>query len=294
MEAHTETTVIAAINAACDAAKAGVRLYNAVCDVPGVLGARQRRGLFGLGKHLAGNSTAADLDCIAVDFMLTFIGNSAAMSPDERYDLVGYLSQEASARPAPQPCRPLASTDDIALCLALDAAALVRLSIFRVARSAANLDMALEWAQEGDTEGERAIPVRLLLDAHEPVGLAISATRVALRVFLNLNRTHHIVIADQQLAVGYDSIFAAARLDIQNMMVSIRADIASPTLDPAVASTAPYLAKELATIAHNVAGEVSARDSSILGSIAENAGAVANLAAETSEAYDTALKSILT
>ena len=293
MNADTEAAVAAAINAACDAAKAGVHLYNAVCEVPGVLDARQRRGLFGLGKHLAGDPTAADHDCIAIDLMLNFI-DSSAMSPDERYNLVGHLSQEASARPAPKPGRLLASTEDIALCLAFDAAALVRLSVFRVARSAANLDMALEWAQEGDTEGERAIPIRLLLDAQEPVGLAISAARIALRVFVNSHRTHLIAgVEGQQWAVGYDSMLAAARSDIQRMMASIRADIESPTPDPALASPASYLAKELATIAHNVAEEVNARDGSTLGSIAESASAVANLAAETAEAYDTARKAIL-
>ena len=95
------------------------------------------------------------------------------------------------------------------------------------------------------------------------------------------------------MAVGYDSMLAAARSDIQRMMTSIREDIASPTPDPALASPAPYLAKELATIAHNVAEEVNARDSSSLGSIAENASAVADLAAETAEAYDTAREAIL-
>ena len=131
MNADTEAAVAAAINAACDAAKAGVHLYNAVCEVPGVLDARQRRGLFGLGKHLAGDPTAADHDCIAIDLMLNFI-DSSAMSPDERYNLVGHLSQEASARPAPKPGRPLASREDIALYLAIDAAALIRSSVIRV------------------------------------------------------------------------------------------------------------------------------------------------------------------
>ena len=87
MNADTEAAVAAAINAACDAAKAGVHLYNAVCEVPGVLDARQRRGLFGLGKHLAGDPTAADHDCIAIDLMLNFI-DSSAMSPDERYNTI--------------------------------------------------------------------------------------------------------------------------------------------------------------------------------------------------------------
>lgn len=294
MNAHTEAAVAAAINAACDAAKAGVHLYNAVCEVPGVLDARQRRGLFGLGKHLAGDPTAADHDCIAIDLMLNFI-DSSAMSPDERYNLVGHLSQEASARPTPKPGRPLASTEDIALCLAFDAAALVRLSVFRVARSAANLDMASECAQEGDTEGERAIPIRLLLHAQEPVGLAISATRIALRVFVNSHRTHLIAgVSGQQWAVSYDAMLAAARSDIQRMMASIRGAVESPTPDPELASPASYLAKELATIARKVSEEVNARDSSSLDSISEDACAVADLAAETAEAYDKALKAILT
>ena len=291
MVAHA---VAAAIYAANDASKAGVRLYNAVCEVPGVQEARQRRGLFGVGEYLAGDPTAADHDSIAVDLMLNFIGSSA-MSPDERHNLVGHLSQEASARPAPKPGRPLASTEDIALCLAIDAAALIRLSVFRVACSAANLDMALEWAKEGDTEGEQAIPIRLLLDAQEPVGLAISAARIVLRVFVDSHRTQLIAgVSGQQWAVSYDALLSAARSDIQSMMASIRAVIESPTPDPALASPATYLARELSNIAHNVANEVNTRDSITLGSIAENASAVADLAAETAEAYDTALRAILT
>ena len=294
MGTHIQAAVADAINAACYAAKAGVRLYNAVCEAPGVLDARQQRGLFGLGKHLAGDPTAADYDCIAIDLMLNFVGSSA-MSPDERYNLVGHLSQEASARLEPKPGRLLASTEDIALCLAFDAAALIRLSVFRVARSAANLDVALEWAQEGDTEGEQAIPIRLLLDAQEPVGLAISAARIVLRVFVNSHRAQLIAgVSGQQWAVSYDAMLAAARSDIQSMMASIRAVIESPTPDPSLASPAPYLARELSNIAHNVADEVNTRDSSTLGSVAENASTVADLAAEAAEAYDTALKTVLT
>ena len=221
MEPHTETAVAAAINVACDAAKAGVRLYNAVCEVPGVLEARQRRGLFGLGKHLAGNPTAADHDCFAIDLMLTFIGNSA-MSPDERHDLVDYLSLEASARPAPQPCRPLASTDDIALCLALDVAALIRSNI-GLALGVAYLDVALEWAQEGDSEGKQAIPLRLLLDAYAPVSLALGATRIALRVALD-PRTKGASLG-RQLCDQYDAAIAALSSDIRLRISSIRVDI---------------------------------------------------------------------
>ena len=256
--------------------------------------ARQQRGLFGLGKHLAGNPTAADHDCIAIDLMVNFIGTSA-MSPGERYNLVDHLSQEASARPAPQPCRPLASTDDIALCLALDAAALIR-SNMGLAFGAANLDVALEWAQEGDTEGKRAIPIRLLLDAHAPVGLALGASRIALRVTLD-PQTKGAYLG-RQLCYQYDAALAALGSDIQRMMVSIRAEIESPRPNPAPASPASYLAKELANIAHNVADlsriTKGARDGNALDSIAENASAVANLAAETAEAYDTARKAILT
>ena len=262
-----------------------------MCESPGVLDARQRRGLLGLGKYLAGDPTAADCDCVAIDLLLNSVGSSA-MSPDERYNLVGHLSQEASARPEPKPCKPLASTEVLALCLALDSAALIRLSVFRVARSAANLDMALEWAQEGDTEAEQAIPIRLLLDAQEPVGLAISATRIGLRIFVNSHRTQLIAGASgQQWAVGYDAMLAAARSDMQSMVASIRA---APTPDPALASPASYLARELSSIAHNVADEVNTRDSSTLGSIAENASTVADLSAEAAEAYDTALRAILT
>ena len=274
-------------------AKASVRLYNAVCEAPGVSDARQRRGLFGLGKHLAGDPTAADHDCIAVDLILNFIGSSA-MSSDDRMNLVNHSSQEALARPAPQPCRPLASTDDIALCLALDAASLSRSNV-GLTFGAANLDIAFELEREGDTEGERAIPIRLFLDAHAPVGIALGATRIALRVFVNSHRTQLITGASgQQWAVSYDAMLAAARSDIQSMMASIRAATESPTPDPALASPASYLARELSSIAHNVADEVNTRDSSTLGSIAENASTVADLAAEAAEAHYTALRAILT
>ena len=294
METHSQAAVADAVNAACHAAKAGVHLYNAVCEAPGVLDARQRRGMFGLGTHLAGDPTAADHDCIAIDLMLNFVGSSA-MSPDDHLNVVKHLIRERETRPAPKPCRPLASTDDIALCLASDAAALVRLSVFRVACSGANLDILFRLAQEGDTEGERSIPIRLLLDAQEPTGLAISAARIVLRVFVTAHWTQLVAGATgQQWAESYDAILAAARSDIQSMMASIRAEVESPTLDPAIASPASYLARELSNIAHNVAGEVNKGDSSTPDSIAEYASTVADLAAETAEANDRAMKAILT
>ena len=292
MEARTETAVVAAINTACETAKAGLRLYDTVCEVPGVLDARQRRGLFGLGKRQVGNPSDADHDYVTTDLLLNFIGGSG-MSTEVRYNLFSNLSQEVLARPAPQPCRPLASTDDITLCLALDAAVHIRSNI-GFALGVANLDVALEWAQEGDHEANRAIPIRLLLDSHAPVGLAISATRIAMRVFVNSHRTHLMAgVSGQQWAAVYDSMIAAAGSDIQRMMASIRADVGSTTLDPTPASTAPYLAKEFATIAHNVAEEVNARSNSVTDSIAESASTVASLASETAAAYDTAIKAIL-
>ena len=291
MEAHA---IAAAINTACDATKAGVHLYNAVCEAPGVLDARQRRGLLGLGKHLAGDPIAADHDCIAVELVLNFVGNSA-MSSDDRMNLVNHLTQEAVARSAPQPCRPLASTDGIALCLALDAAAFIRTNM-SFALGAANLDVALEWAQEGDPESWRAIPLRLLLDAHAPVGLALGASRIALRVALDPETKGAYL--GRQLCHQYDDALTALGSDIQRMMVSIRANIESPSLDPALASPASYLAKELANISHNVANlsgvSRGARGSNALDSIAENASAVADLAAEAAEAYDAARKAMLT
>ena len=285
MEAHTQAAVADAINAACHAAKAGVRLYNAVCEAPGVLDARQRRGLFGLGKHLAGDPTAADHDCIAVDLMLNFIGNSA-MSSDDRMNLVNHLTQEAVARSAPQPCRPLASTDDIALCLALDAAAFIRTNI-GLALGAAHVDLEFELAQRRDTDG-RGIAIPLLLNAHIPVGLALGATRIALRVGLD-PRTQGAYLG-RQLCCEYDAALAALDSDTQHMMASIRADIESPTPDPELASPGSYLAKEFANIVHNVTMVVGSAHASI----AENASAVAHLAAKTAEANDTALKAILT
>ena len=271
MEAHTETAVAAAINAACDAAQAGVDLYNAVCDAPGVLDARQRRGLFGLGKHLAGDPTGADRDCIAIEVVLNFIGSSA-MSSDDRMNLVNHLTQEAVARSAPQPCRPLASTDDIALCLALDAAAFIRTNM-GLTLGAAHVDLEFELAQRRDTDG-RGIAIPLLLDAHVPVGLALGATRIALRVCLD-PRTRGAYLG-RQLCSQYDAAFAVLNSNVQAMMASIRADMESPTLDPALASPASYLAKEFANIVHNVTMVVGNAHASI----AENASAVAHLAAK--------------
>ncbi len=293
MEAHTQGAIASAIISACDAATTGVRLYHSVCEIPAVQDARQRRRLLGFGRHLAGDPTAADQDCTSIDLILNFVGSSA-MSPYDHLNVLKHLILEREGRPEPEDGKPLTSTDDFALCLASDAAALVRLSVFRVACSCANLDIIFRLAREGDTEGKESIPIRLLLDAQEPTGLVISATRIVLRVLVGSNRTQLIAgTSSQQWAASYDAILDAARLDIQSMMASIRAVIESPTPDPTIASPASYLAREISNIAHNVADEVNKRDSSILGSIAKDASLVADLAAKAAGEYDTALRAVL-
>lgn len=148
MNEASQRAVATVVAAASRAAEAAIHLYDAVCDSPGVQSSRQRRGLFGFGKHLAGDPTVADLDRISISSMLVFIGIGGAVSIDDRMNSVSYLAQEGLVRLAPLPCRPLASTDDISLCLALDAAALVR-GTMELAFSAANLDIAFDWAEEG-------------------------------------------------------------------------------------------------------------------------------------------------
>ena len=167
-----------AVVAADRAATAAMYAYDAVCKEPVVLEARQRRSLLGLGRNLAGDPNAADLDRMAVELILLFIGKGGMIPFDDRLNGVFALGQEALARAAPPPSKRMASADDLELCLAIDAAALVRVAI-ELALGAANLDIARELAEQGDADADRAIATRLAMDIHAPVGVAFGATRIA-------------------------------------------------------------------------------------------------------------------
>lgn len=293
MDEASESAVAAAVAAANRAAEAAASVYDAICEAPQVQEARQRRGLFGLGKYLVGDPTASDLDRCGIDLILGSIGIRGAVSLDDRMSTVHHLAQEGLTRPAPMPCRPLASTDDVSLCLALDAAALVRANI-ELAFSAANLAMAYEWAQEGDSGGERAIASRLSLDTHTPVGIALGATRIAVRVFLSQHRPKPYTpgAPDEQTADGYDAMFAAAASDVVRMMAATRSGTNYLTHDPMLSSEASYLAREIAKIAQSAATESSEPHDSALTPIGTVATVAADLAAETAEAYEAARKAM--
>ena len=252
------------------------------------MAARRRRGLLGLGKNLTGDPNASDLDRMAIDLILLFIGRGETIPFDDRMNAVYSLGQEALARPSPPPSKPMASTDDIALCLAIDAAALIRVAV-ELALSAANLDIASEWAEEGDANADRAIATRLNLDIHAPVGVAFGATRIAVRVFVARHRPtfwQH----------DYDTLLEAARFDIRRIHANARSDT-EDTVGPTLGLAASYLAGELAKIAHNTALEAGQDDGGTLAptviAIADIASEAADLATEAAEAYEAARKAML-
>lgn len=296
MDNMSELAVAAAVLAAARAATAAARVYDAVCKEPGVLAARRRRGLMGLGKHLTGDPNASDLDRNAIDLVLLFIGRGETTPLDDRINTVYHLGQEALARPTPPARKPIASTDDIALCLALDTAALIRVAV-ELALGATNLDIASEWAGEGDADADRAIATRLTLDIHTPVGLAFGATCITTRIFV----ARHRLALRKASRMGpdvhaYDTILEAAASNILRIHVCARSDNANAGLDPTLGPAASHLASELANIAHNAAVGAGEDDSVLapsviaIGHIASDA---VNLAAEAAEAYEVACKAML-
>ena len=298
MNAASERAVADAVAASRATVTAAVRAYDTVCDEPTVLAARQRRGLLGLGKQLAGNPNASDVDRTSIDVMLGFIGAWGGIPIDDRMNIVSSFAQEAFTRPALPHSKPIASTDDLALCIALDAAALIRLTTELVFNTA-SLDIAVAWAEEGDTDADRVIATRLTMDTHTPIGIALGAVRMPCRISLAQRRPGHSfpgASGPRPVARGYDDIFQAAASDLLRIYTATRSEIEAVALDPTLGPEASYLAGEIANIAHNVAAEASEFDGGGLAptfiDIAKTASAVAGLAAETAAAYETARKAM--
>ena len=74
----------AVVKSRAAAETAVLRVYEALCAETSITTARQRRGLLGLGKHLAGNPNDLNRDHVDIYRMLGFIDNLRATSLDDR------------------------------------------------------------------------------------------------------------------------------------------------------------------------------------------------------------------
>ena len=224
--------------------------------------------------------------------MLGFIGTWGGISLDDQANAISLLAQEALARPAPPPWKPIASTDDLALGIALDAAALIR-GTLELAFNTANLEIAATWAAEGDTDADSAIATRLTMDTHTPIVTALGTARIAARIFLaHLAKMHPGWSVRADVAQSYDDIFRGAVSDMLRIQAATRSDTEAIALDPTLGPEASYLVGEIANIARSAAAEASEYSGGGLAptfmDIGNAASVAADFAAKAAEANEAA------
>ena len=285
MNSETKQAVAAVVAAAIRTVEAAAHVYDTVGLYPAVQLARCRRGFWGLGKQLVGDTNTSDLDRRDIDLMLAMITQKVG-SLDLRADAIFRRSRQAMGRPAPKPAKPLASRDDIGLCLALDANALNRATV-ELAMNAANLDLAVEWAEEGDAKADYAIATRLSIDTHSPPTIALGAPCVAVRV---------LVKELPALSDTYDAGFEIAASSILRNHAIARGTAEIRSGYPVLETEPSIVARDLADTALSAAAEVNAHRNGSFGpmmrAIVDSASITAGLAAETAEAYEAARKAM--
>lgn len=277
-----------AVAAAVHAVESAADLYEAICKTPVVMAARQRRGLLGLGKHLAGDPNAADADHVSIEAMLGCIYAGEGMPIDDRLNVLHYLYQEGLARSGPEDYKPIGANDDIGLSLALDAAGLIRVTM-ELAFNTASLSAATELGEEGAGGAEQVIATRLALDAHSAPTLGLFAARIAVRISVGRN-----------LAIGpaYDGVFRASMLDLYHIVAAARADVGTEAATESDSRPNPSsLSQGFAETAERTTAIAlnypKGTPFSSLFPIAERASDTASLAAKATEACQEARMAVL-